>query len=130
MSPFAKLLIELRNSREIRQGKFAEMIGYEQSYLSALEGGTKGPPSDEFLIKASQALSLNSEEQERLELASLMSQRKFVVPVNAPEQYYIFCYELNQSYKQMQPNQMKIMLSILRLLNESTTFNKAVSIES
>ena len=65
-----------------------------------------------------------------MELASLMSQRKFVVPVNATEQYYIFCYELNQSYKQMQPNQMKIMLSILRLLNESTTFNKAVSIES
>lgn len=33
----------------VRQVELAERIGYEQSYISALEAGAKGPPTPEFI---------------------------------------------------------------------------------
>lgn len=127
MSPFSRLLAEMRRSRGLRQSKLAELIGFEQGYISALEGGIKGPPSKDFMIRVKRALNLNVDEQEKLELASLKSIRKYVVPIDAPEQYYEFCYELNKSKMLMQPNQIEIMLNILQLLNEANSSSKSKS---
>lgn len=49
MSPFGQLLHELRQKSGLRQVELAERMGYEQSYLSALELGVKGPPPTEFI---------------------------------------------------------------------------------
>lgn len=116
MSPFSTLFSELRRSRGIRQSKLAEVIGYEQSYISALEGGTKGPPAEDFMVKVKHALKLNRQEQESLDLASLKSIRKFMVPLDAPEQFYELCYELNNSTIYLRPSQIEILLNILRML--------------
>ena len=51
MSPFSHFLHELRLQHQIRQSELAELLGYEQSYISALEVGIKGPPTDEFVRK-------------------------------------------------------------------------------
>lgn len=49
MSPFSHFLHELRLRHQIRQAELAELLGYEQSYISALEIGAKGPPTEEFV---------------------------------------------------------------------------------
>jgi predicted transcriptional regulator len=46
MSPFSHFLHELRLQHQIRQSELAELLGYEQSYISALEVGIKGPPTE------------------------------------------------------------------------------------
>ena len=38
MSPFSRLLAETRRRNGLRQIDLAELLGYEQTYLSALEG--------------------------------------------------------------------------------------------
>ena len=45
MSPFSQLLAETRRRHGLRQIDLAELLGYEQTYLSALEVGAKGPPT-------------------------------------------------------------------------------------
>ena len=47
----------------MRQGDLAEAMGYEQTYISALEIGSKGPPTDEFIERAIKALQLGDAEQ-------------------------------------------------------------------
>ncbi|UGA40203.1 helix-turn-helix domain-containing protein [Chromobacterium haemolyticum] len=69
MSPFAHMLHELRMRYGIRQGDLAELIGYEQSYVSSLEVGIKGPPQPEFITKLIKALDLPPEDQARLSAA-------------------------------------------------------------
>ena len=56
MNPFSHYLHDLRMRHEIRQSELAELLGYEQSYISALEIGAKGPPTPEFIEKLILAL--------------------------------------------------------------------------
>jgi len=49
MSPFAIYLRKLRLRRGLKQKEMAYLLGYEQSYLSALERSVKGPPKQEFI---------------------------------------------------------------------------------
>lgn len=119
MSPFSILLGELRRSRGLRQSKLADKMSYEQSYLSALEMGTKGPPTEEFISKMDDVLHLNEFEREQVKDAILRSSRKFILPIKAPRSMYELCYELNKSASLMQPRQIEIIANILRLLNET-----------
>lgn len=119
MSPFSKLLGDLRRSRSLRQNKLAELMGYEQSYLSALELGIKGVPSADFVKKMNDALHLTASEQEEVIHALARSSRKFNLPINSPQPLYELCYELNQSLAWMQPRQIEIIVNVVRLLNES-----------
>ena len=57
MSPFARYLAELRKRLGMRQGEFSVLVGYDQSYLSALDTGLKGPPTQEFVERLIKALS-------------------------------------------------------------------------
>lgn len=58
MSPFAHLLHNLQMRHNIRQSELAERLGYEQSYISALEIGLKGPPGPDFVDRLIAALEL------------------------------------------------------------------------
>ncbi|MDE1712018.1 helix-turn-helix transcriptional regulator (plasmid) [Chromobacterium amazonense] len=60
MSPFSKYLHQLRISYGVRQVKLAEWLGYEQSYISALEIGTKEPPTAEFVQRLRELIDLSS----------------------------------------------------------------------
>lgn len=44
MSPFAMTLRELRATKRLCQAEAAELLGYEQTYISALDVGIKEPP--------------------------------------------------------------------------------------
>lgn len=59
----------------VRQVELAELLGYEQSYISALEVGLKGPPTQEFVERLKAALPVSSVEQQELLTAAEVSQR-------------------------------------------------------
>ena len=115
MSPFANLLGDLRNRRGMRQKDLADLLGYEQSYISAMEVGTKGTPTIEFISKMSQRLNIDEAEKKELELAIARSDRKVVLPVNASQKLYELFYELRLAVDQLLPSQIEMMLRILRL---------------
>lgn len=118
MSPLAKFIVDMRKKKGMRQKDLADAIGYEQSYISALEVSTKGPPTREFINKLVKALNLEQEEQDQLEVAINRSDRKFVIPANSPETLYELCYELRQVIDQVLPSQIEMMLNVLRLPND------------
>ena len=58
MSPFSESLHSIRVRHGLRQVELAKLVGYEQSYISALEVGLKGPPTDEFVERLTAAIPL------------------------------------------------------------------------
>lgn len=128
MSPLAKFIVDIRKKKGMRQKDLADAVGYEQSYISALEVGTKGPPTLEFIMKLINALNLEQDEQDQLEAAIKRSDRKFVIPANAPETLYELCYELRQGIDQVLPSQIEMMLNVLRLPNDIKLESKSALI--
>lgn len=126
MSPLSKMLQELRHRRGMRQKELAHLIGYEQSYLSALEIGTKGPPTGEFMDRLTNALNLDEKEQAELDTALARSDRKLVIPVNASQGLYELCFELRQTADQLLPSQIEMMLKVLQLPSELRLENTRV----
>jgi transcriptional regulator with XRE-family HTH domain len=59
MSPFAVLLKRFRQARGLKQKDLALRLGYEPSYLSALERSEKGPPRDDFIRRLIRGLALD-----------------------------------------------------------------------
>ena len=88
MSPFASALHSVRMKHGICQTVLADMLGYEQTYISALEVGKKGPPTKEFVDKLIVALNLTAEEQEHLLEAAEASCRKLIIDNDMPQDVY------------------------------------------
>lgn len=115
MSPFSILFRRVREKSGLRQKDLAELLGYEQSYLSAVEIGTKGPPTPEFVQKLILVLALNEYEARQLLEAMDASQRKIQIPSDAPEGVFLLGYELRKQIDHLHPSQVEAMLAILRL---------------
>ncbi len=94
MSPFSVYLSQLRNRFGLRQTKLAEMLGYEQSYISGLELGTKNPSNQEFLTRLIRAFKMTAQEQEELAKVVKQSQQRFVLPREAHPDAFRLCSEL------------------------------------
>jgi transcriptional regulator with XRE-family HTH domain len=115
MSPFAHYLHELRLKHRIRQTELAELLGYEQSYISALEIGTKGPPAPEFLAKLARIFDMNDAEREELEQIAEASQRRLSLDAESPQGLYWMFYELRQQVDMLHPAQVQMIRDILKL---------------
>lgn len=115
MSPFAHYIHELRLKHGIRQTELAELLGYEQSYISALEIGTKGPPTPEFLIKLARSFEMNDAERRELEQIAEASQRKLALDTESPQGLYWMLYELRQQVDKLHPAQVQMIRDILKL---------------
>lgn len=115
MSPFAHYLHELRLKHGIRQTELAELLGYEQSYISALEIGTKGPPTPEFLAKLVRSFDMSDAEQYELEQIAEASQRKLALDTDSPQGLYWMLYELRQQVDKLHPAQVQMIRDILKL---------------
>lgn len=61
MSPFALLIRTFREARNLRQNEAAELLGYEKSYLCALETNNKGTPQAEFIKLLIKRYALNND---------------------------------------------------------------------
>ena len=113
VSPFSQFLHELRMRRNIRQAELADLLGYEQSYISALEVGLKGPPTEEFTGRLIQALSISQTEQHKLHAAIEASQRKLVIDSNAPPDVYWLLKDLRDEVPRISPTKVRMIRDLL-----------------
>lgn len=120
MSPFSRCLVELRRRYRLRQGELAAKVGYEQSYLSALEVGLKGPPTAEFVERLSETLSLSDGEIRDLDDALEASQRKFSISLDADEEVFWLLKDLREQLPYLSPLQVRMIRDILRLRDPQT----------
>lgn len=115
MSPFARYLHDLRLRHGIRQTELAELVGYEQSYISALELGTKGPPNDEFVGKLVVSLQIPEAEQETLHEAIAASHRKLLLDPESSEEMFLLFKEFREQIHALHPVQIKMIRDALAL---------------
>jgi len=115
MSPFAYILRDLRVHRKLLQKDAAEILGYEQSYISALENGSKGPPKQEFINKLIVKFGLDKDEEAKLRVALKKSKRKLVVPLSADVAEYELCHQLDTQLGQLLPKQIELIKFALNL---------------
>lgn len=115
MSPFSVYLSELRNRFGLRQTKLAEMLGYEQSYISGLELGTKSPSNQEFLARLTRAFKLTDQEQAELARVVKQSQQRFVLPRDVPPEAFRLCSELWDKIDRLPLAQLQAMRALLSL---------------
>ncbi len=118
MSPFAHLLHELRLRHGVRQSDLAVLIGYDQTYISAVEVGLKGPPTAEFIDKVAGALALPDEDRVALHHAAEASQRKLVIDLDTPQDAYWLLKELRDQFRNLSPTQIRVLRDVLRMPNE------------
>lgn len=115
MSPFSHYLYELRMRREIRQSELADLLGYEQSYISALEIGVKGPPTPEFIERLIAALRMSEGEQQELRSIAEASQRKLALNGDCSPDVYWMLKELRDQVNELHPLQIKMIRDALDL---------------
>jgi len=115
MSPFSHFLHDLRLRHQIRQSELAELLGYEQSYISALEVGIKGPPTAEFVTKLVHALALSPEVQAELREAVSASDRKLALPADSPQTLYWMIKRLRDQLDNLHPLQVKLIQDALAM---------------
>lgn len=99
----------------MRQSELAQRMGYEQTYISALEVGNKGPPTAEFVEKLITTLALGTEEQARLTQAVEASQRKLVLEIDSSPETYWMLKELRERIQFLHPAQIKMIRDVLQL---------------
>lgn len=115
MSPFSHFLHELRLQHQIRQSELAELLGYEQSYISALEVGIKGPPTEEFVQKLITTLALPPSAQLELKEAVASSSRKLSIPADSPQSHYRMLRALRDQFDNLHPLQVKMIQDALAM---------------
>jgi len=115
MSPFAHLLHDLRMRHGIRQSELAELIGYEQSYISALEVGLKGPPTPEFVERLTSVLRLTDADRQELNQAAQASQRKLVIDHDTPQEAYWLLNDLRHQFSELTSTQIRVIRDVLQL---------------
>ena len=115
MSPFSHFLHELRLRLEIRQAELAKLVGYEQSYISALEVGLKGPPTQEFITRLINAVALSPDEQQQLRNAVGASERKLVIDADTPQDIYWLLKDLRDQVDSLSPVQIRMMRDLLSM---------------
>lgn len=115
MSPFSHLLHDLRTSRNIRQAQLAALVGYDQTYISALEVGLKGPPTRELISRLATALSLAPDQADELYEAAEASQRKLVIDTDLPREVYVLLSRLRTSLRGLTPTQVRVINDVLNM---------------
>jgi transcriptional regulator with XRE-family HTH domain len=106
--------------RRVRQVDLAERIGYEQSYISALEAGLKGPPTPEFLERLVKGLELPEDEERELREAAEASQRKLVIEPDTPQDVYWLLSRLRTKLNVLTPAQVRVINEVLDMSPSAT----------
>lgn len=115
MSPFAGLLRNLRLSRRLRQNELARLIGYDQTYISALEVDLKGPPTTEFVDRLVDGLDLTPVEASELRKLARASRRKYVIHGGAPEHVFLLLDLLFEKLPGVTAAQSRVIKEVLNM---------------
>jgi transcriptional regulator with XRE-family HTH domain len=109
------VLRKLRQDRGLKQKDLADRLGYEPSYISALERSEKGPPRQDFVGRLIRGLALDEDEREELATALQASRRQISLPSRASEQEYGLLRELEPQLGYLNPVQIQLIELALRL---------------
>ena len=112
-SPFSIFFKNLRLRIGQRQTELAVELGYEQSYISAVELGIKGP-SKELLDKLAEKYLSESDYQEMIK-AVHESNRRFILPIEVPTATYLLCNELWDKIDQLYPAQINAIRELIKI---------------
>jgi transcriptional regulator with XRE-family HTH domain len=115
MSPFAFQLKKIRTDRQVQQKTMAEIIGCEQSYLSALETDSKVPPQQEKLLQLVKKLNLSLEDEALLLMAAEKSRRSIRLPLKAQSQVFELCHLLEDQLPTISSIQLELISLALRI---------------
>jgi transcriptional regulator with XRE-family HTH domain len=115
MSPFAFQLKKIRSERQLQQKTMAEIIGCEQSYLSALETDSKVPPQQEKLLQLVKKLDLSLEDEALLLMAAEKSRRSIRLPLKAQSQVFELCHLLEDQLPTISAIQLELISLALRI---------------
>jgi transcriptional regulator with XRE-family HTH domain len=99
----------------ISQSELADLIGYEQTYISALEVGKKGPPTQEFVEKLITALKISGEEREQLLEAADASCRKLIIDNDMPQDVYWLLSDFKKHLHDLSSVQIQLLRQILAI---------------
>ena len=105
----------LRKSRNKLQAELAEELGYEQTYVSALEVGSKGPPTADFVERLIRVLDLSTDEQTELHAVVEASRHKLVLEDNAPQEAYWLLKDLRDRLPMMSPAELSVIRAVVGL---------------
>lgn len=128
MNPFSMCLKEVRLARMLMQKEVANIIGYEQSYVSALETGAKGAPKKEFLNQIVNKLGLTDEEKTKLFLAAEKSKKVFKLPRNADIDVYELCYQFEQELPKLSKIQVELINLVLKINHQEDVSTQLSSV--
>lgn len=115
MTPFSDYLFQLRRNRGLRQRELADILGVEQTYLSALEAARKDPPSPEQVARFAMALELTEEEHADLLYAAQISKRKLELPEDTNRAEYQLVHELVNNLGGLSDDQISVIRTVLRM---------------
>jgi len=91
----------------------AGLIGYDQTSISALEVGLKGPPTPEFVDKLVTTLPLTPAEADEIRVAAKASDRKLVLDPDAHPDIYWMLDALRQQLDRLHPAQVRMIRELL-----------------
>lgn len=116
MNPFSKEIRSIRESKGIKQKDAADFLGYEQSYLSAIELGLKDPPKNSYfwkrLIKTYQ---LTADQQTHLKELLDLSNRVITIPKNASEEVFYLGHQLEHRFVTLSAVQIQLINVVLNM---------------
>jgi transcriptional regulator with XRE-family HTH domain len=115
MSPISILLRDLRTFCGLKQAEFAEKVGVEQSYVSAIEVGGKGPPGEDFVERLVAAFDLDASWERRLHEAIEQSHRRLELPKTASVETYKIFNALRLQLDNLHPAQLELIEFALKL---------------
>lgn len=109
MNPASKLIKRFRLDRALSQKEAAVLLGYEQSFLCAIESSCKDIPKKHFIDQLIKKYNLSHEEQRLLNQAIVRSNRKLVIPPKSPESVYDLIYRMNEQIEHLSDRQIKLI---------------------
>lgn len=115
MSPFADTFYQIRMRYGIRQKELAELMGYEQTFLSTIELNKKGPPNKEFIQRFIQALSLSDSDANQLYEAADASQRKIILSNELHQDVFWMMRDMRARLPELSTVQINLIREILNL---------------
>jgi transcriptional regulator with XRE-family HTH domain len=115
MSPFSLFLRTLRFQRGLKQKELAVKLGYEPSYVSALERSEKGPPREDFILRLIRDLALNLDEGVTLDKALAASRRQLSLPATASIEEYQLIEMLRPQLGRLSPVQIQLIELALKM---------------
>jgi len=80
-----------------------------------LEVGLKGPPTQEFIDRLINVLSLSPTEQQEILAAAEASQRKLILDADTPQDVYWLLKEFREAVQQLRPVHVRMIRDVLSL---------------